>query len=531
MVEHKRETLFMSEFWQEAIIPIYFVYGLAFYSMGLALLIESGRSSGLHLARAFRFLAGFGLLHGIHEWLDMLDQILGFYYDQTLPEWLAWIRLSLLIASFLALMAFAEMLRQLEKNTKTYRIISLLLIGYVVVAIGARWALDLDERTWICTSCNLARYILGVPASIMACIALWHQRSVFQERGMQVFVQDLALASVTMAIYGVIGQAFVADMNFFPANTFNDTLFLDLFGFPIQVVRAILAIVVTFSIIRVLRALEVETQQRLKSMEQAKHTVEQQTREQLKELNSELRAINVEKERLLVEVRKRDALRGMLIRRITGAQEAERQRIARELHDETGQALTGLSMGLRGIANKLEKKGNTSEAEFLRKLEKSATIALGELRGLISDLRPPQLDDMGLTVALRWLVNRCDERHAFNVDYQVNGDIQNLPPEIETTLFRIVQEGLNNITKHSHAENAGVILTFNKQLELKIWDDGKGFNLAEVLEPHTARTAWGLLGMQERASLIDAQLHLESALGQGTTLTLTLDLVPEKVGL
>ncbi len=521
----------MSEFWQEAIIPIYFVYGLAFYSMGLALLIESGRSSGLHLARAFRFLAGFGLLHGVHEWLDMLDQILGFYYDTTIPDSLAWFRLSLLIASFLALMAFAEMLRQLEKNEKTYRVISFLLIGYVVVAISARWILDIDDRTWICTSCNLARYILGVPASVMACIALWHQRTVFQERGMQVFVQDLTLASVTMAIYGVIGQVVVQNMDFFPANVINDDLFLDIFGFPIQVIRAMLALVVTFSIIRVLRALEVETQQRLQAMEEAKQNVEEQTREQLKALNTELRAINAEKERLLVEVRKRDALRGMLIKRITGAQEAERQRIARELHDETGQALTGLSMGLRGIAKKLEKDGNVNEVDYLRKLEKSATLALGELRGLISDLRPPQLDDMGLTVALRWLVNRCSENFDVTVEYEVHGEAQNLPPEIETTLFRIVQEGLNNIIKHSHAHRAGVELTYSNQLKLKIWDDGKGFILAEVLEPHTARTAWGLLGMQERASLIDAHLHLESVPGQGTVLTLTLDLVPEKVGL
>jgi signal transduction histidine kinase len=519
----------MNDFWNEAIIPIYFFYGLAFFSMGLVLLIESGRSSELTLSRAIRFLAGFGILHGVHEWMDMLEQDLTIYHNQIVPVWVNWVQLALLVTSFFALFAFGQYLLRLRQKFHPYQVILAGVVSYFVLAIGLQLVYDLNDREWIEAAGGLSRYMVGIPGSTLACFALWRERQTFRQRGMEIFVSDLTVAAIALALYGVFGQIFVSETALPPSKVINTELFIDIFQFPIQLFRAALATIVAFSMIRVLRALEVENQQRIAAMERRQRELEQQSRQELARLNHELKQINYEREQLLAEVSKRDAMRGVLLHRITAAQEAERRRIARELHDDTGQALTGLSMGLRGVATKLEKHGHDHESEvkYLHELEKTASQALGELRLLISDLRPPQLDDMGLAAALRWMLNRFNQHSEIKIDLEITGNPVSLPPEIETTLFRIAQEGLNNIAKHAEASQACLKLDFGESITLKVCDNGKGFDPEVVLEPGTARTAWGLLGIQERASLIDAELSLDSAPGEGTTLTLLLHPEPE----
>jgi len=507
----------MSAFWNEALTLILFIYGLAFFSLGLALLVESGRSSELMLARTIRLLAGFGLLHGTHEWLDLLEHSLDLYYDRALPAVLIWLRLSLLVGSFLALLAFGEGLLQYEQGiTRPLWRITLGALGwYFASALLVQFIYELEEAQWATAANVLARYVIGIPGAMLACLALWRQRRTFQEQGMGLFVSDLTIAAVALAIYGIGGQIFVPKSVIFPAQYINNDLFLTIFGFPVQLMRAAVAVVVAFSMIRVLRALEVENRQQIDAMRET----EQRSLRELERLNQELHAANEEKAQLLDEVRRRDAMRGVLLQRITAAQEAERRRIARELHDETGQALTGLAMGLRGMSAKLSQQ---PEAALLTRLEGIATAALGDLRVLINDLRPPQLDDMGLVAALRWMASRCVEINGLPVRFELEGDPIPLPPEVETTLFRIAQEGLHNIVKHSQAQQACIRIAFAETLTLEIWDNGKGFDPVGALEPNTGRTAWGLLGMQERAGLIDGVLTLESELNQGTTLRLQL---------
>lgn len=516
----------MSDFWNNAIIPIYFVYGLAFYTLGIALFVESGRSSELTLARAIRFLAGFGFLHGAHEWLDMLEQALILHFDVTFPLWADWLRLSLLVTSFIVLLAFGQLLLQLgRQKTSPTRLMFIMLWFYGLLIVSVRLIYNFNEPDWISASSAVARHFIGIPGSALACIALWRQREIFRERGMGLFVNDLTIASIALALYGVVGQIFVPKMKIFPGNTINEGVFLDIFGVPVQLFRAIVAIIVTFSMLRVLRALEVENQHRLHAIEQAKIRAEQHSHRQLEKLNQELRQANEEKENLLHEVQQRDALRGVLLHRITAAQEAERQRIARELHDETGQALTGLAMGVHGVATKLEKIGKVQEANYLHDLEKNATKAISDLRILINDLRPPQLDDMGLVSALRWMVERHNKITPISLHSRFEGNSVVLLPEVETTIFRIAQEGINNVVKHSSATEGGIVVEFTpEKLVLKIWDNGKGFIPDVVMEPNTTRTAWGLLGMQERANLIDASFCLESTPGEGSTLCLEIDL-------
>ncbi len=509
--------------WQEALIIIFFFYGLAFYSMGLALFVESGRASELGFARSMRLLAGFGLLHGLHEWIDMIEQGVLVYHQQPMYPWLLWVRLAILVTSFIALLMFGEQLlvQTHDSQKPTWRLTTAAVTWYAVSCIVVRITYTLDDQTWLHAADVLARYVLGIPSGVLACWALWKQREIFRQRGMDLFVRDLTIAAISLALYGIIGQFFSQPSPIFPSTIINSDLFLRIVGFPIQLFRAVMAAIVAIAMIRVLQALEVENEQRLSASERARLETETLSREKLARLNIELQGANEETARLLEEVRQRDAVRGELLQRITSAQESERQRIARELHDETGQALTGLALGLRGLSS----RSNMAPDDLSRRLsvlESMATSSLGELRHLINDLRPPQLDDMGLAAALRWLVDRYADNDRPQVRLEVRGAASPLPSEVETTLFRIAQEGLNNAIKHAQADHIWVTLDYADGVALTVRDDGKGFDPAAAMTPSNIRTSWGLIGMQERSNLINAVLSLNSTPGSGTTFTVHL---------
>ncbi len=509
--------------WDEALIIIFFFYGLAFFSMGLALFVESGRASELGFARSMRLLAAFGFLHGIHEWLDMTAQGVSYYHHQPLYEWLQWLKLAILVTSFVALLLFGEQLltHSRPKHQPSWRLTLTALVWYTVSCVYVRIAFHLDEMAWMNVADVLSRYILGIPSGLLACWTLWQERKIFRERGMDLYVRDLTIAGLSLALYGIIGQFITRPSEIFPSTIINSEIFLNVIGFPIQLFRAVMATIVAISMIRVLRALEVESEQRLNALEIAKLETETLSREELSRLNAELQAANKETARLLREVQQRDAIRGELLQRITNAQESERKRIARELHDGTGQALTGLALGLRGLAVQM---GKDSDAivKRLAILESMATGSLGELRLLINDLRPPQLDDMGLVAALRWLTDRFNDRDKPAVKFEVIGDPCSLPAEVETTLFRIAQEGLTNAIKHAQADHIVITLNFNDGPSLSVRDDGVGFDPLVAMNPASSRPAWGIAGMQERSNLINATFSAYSTPGGGTTFVVRL---------
>lgn len=514
-------------FWTELVILVFFVYGLAFYSLGLALLVESGRSSEMGFARSMRLLAAFGLLHGIHEWIDMLEHSCNCVLDLTLPGFILWLRLLLLVTSFVALAAFGEDLiaRQhgMAQSFKRWRITLSLITFFAVSSILIALYYNLDDMTWRLGMEVLARYTLGIPAALLATYALWLQRSVFLENKMRGFARWLDVAAAALLVYGTFSQLFTASTPVFPSNLINANLFMDTLGFPIQLVRAVLACLIMVAMIQVLRSLEVENERRLQRYEQQQLQAERQQRKELTRLNEELRQANIETERLLMEVRQRDALRGEWVQRITNAQEAERQRIARELHDDTGQVLTGLALGLRGIAHLVE-TDVAKGVNRLSDLERMATNGIADLRHLINDLRPPQLDDIGLVSALRVMVTRVrDVRgNELAIELSVRGDVVDLSPEVEIALFRIVQESLTNTIKHAHASRIEIKLDYTENLNITIQDNGSGFDAEKLLTDDGIHTSWGLYGMRERANLVNADLVIQSKPGQGTLIGIQL---------
>lgn len=240
-------------------------------------------------------------------------------------------------------------------------------------------------------------------------------------------------------------------------------------------------------------------------------------------------SIAMENATLYEQIQAREALRGELYHQIVSAQEAERQRIARELHDGTGQVLTGLGLGLMAASETV--RGNPELAsKQLVELKDLNARALRELRDLIADLRPSVLDDLGLVPALQGQVQEFAARTGVEASLLVSGKRRRLRAEVETVLFRIAQEALTNVAKHAAAKHVMLRLTFEHgRVQMVITDDGQGFDPRAALQAGPSqRRAWGLLGMQERVTLVDGVCDIASRPGIGSTVHIAIPLKDEE---
>lgn len=209
------------------------------------------------------------------------------------------------------------------------------------------------------------------------------------------------------------------------------------------------------------------------------------------------------------------------LQEITRAQEEERRRIARELHDDTAQDLVVLSRQLDSFVVSAINNLSAEDISYVEGLRQQTERILDGVHRFSQDLRPSVLDDLGLVPALEWLTSDLTEHLGIAVEMKVLGSVRRFSPEIELVLFRIAQEALRNVWKHSGASRAGVTLEFDdSKAILTVKDEGKGFELPERMDDLTVAGKLGLAGMQERARLIGGRLRLESKPGKGTTVTL-----------
>jgi len=218
-------------------------------------------------------------------------------------------------------------------------------------------------------------------------------------------------------------------------------------------------------------------------------------------------------ERLRREMAEREALR----RKLLHAQEEERRRIARELHDQMGQNLTALNVGLKSLLDRQSRSGLDSRVQGLQEL---ATQTARDLNRVAVELRPAALDDLGLVKAIRALTESWSTRYGIDVDFEA-GEYQpaSISSEIETILYRIIQEALNNVAKHSGATRVALVLRRTAdQVQAIIEDDGRGFDARVASQSGNGSNRLGLLGIQERLSTVGGSCKVESAPERGATL-------------
>lgn len=227
-------------------------------------------------------------------------------------------------------------------------------------------------------------------------------------------------------------------------------------------------------------------------------------------------SVAVENARLYEELQEKEAHLRHLLEHTIGVQEAERKRIARELHDETGQALTALVMTLESTVETLPPAMDTLRNR-LKRAEEMVRSSLEDIRKIILDLRPTALDDLGLVAALRRYAEASLAPLSVTSEVVATGYRQGHWPETEVVLFRIGQEAINNIARHAQASNVHIEVRSNPNVvELDVSDDGHGFDEQQVRRSGDPMSGLGLMGMQERATLFGGECRITSEPGKGT---------------
>jgi two-component system, chemotaxis family, CheB/CheR fusion protein len=240
------------------------------------------------------------------------------------------------------------------------------------------------------------------------------------------------------------------------------------------------------------------------------------------ERTSELATANQSLEVEIVERRRAETTRGEVLRQVVTAQEEERRRISRELHDQLGQSLSALRLGLGSLADPTQ----APRQETLARLQQIAAQLDEDIDRLAIELRPSALDDLGLRVVLQQHVEEWSSRHHIPAEFQATGlDSDNLPAEVEIVIYRVVQEALTNVFKHAGAQYVSVLLERrHDQVRVIVEDDGQGFDSEAVQQSPDIQRKLGLVGMGERVGLVSGNFTIESTPGNGTTVFIRIPL-------
>jgi signal transduction histidine kinase len=265
---------------------------------------------------------------------------------------------------------------------------------------------------------------------------------------------------------------------------------------------------------RSLEHMRTQIKSSMDAIEEANAMLERRVDERTAELKS-----------LYARLAERDEARSRLLRQVITAQEDERKRLARELHDETCQTISALNMKLETAVSRLPQGADNAPLLEARTL---AVRTLDELHRLIYDLRPSVLDDLGLWSAIQWYADRQLKPRGVAVHCEFNEVDRRLPPLMETALFRAVQEAVSNIAKHADAEHVLIQCGVESDLlTIEIEDDGNGFELAAVKRPKDEGHGWGLLGITERVEALGGTVVIDTAPGQGARIVITVPVPPE----
>jgi signal transduction histidine kinase len=460
----------LSTFFEVNRAIIYFVYGLAFFIMGLVIALQSRQSSQLELARSLNWLAGFGILHGLNEWGDLFIPIQSTYLPIPMVNLLYVIQLVLLALSFMCLFAFGvSLLKPFGVNKWLAAAPTTLFIIWVFVAFFVLTSIYQDENTWHHVSNALARYFIAFPGGLLAAYSLReHAKQRIVPLNVPTIYTALRISGIVLGAYAVLGGLIPPPIPFWPGNVLNAETIQMRIGIPPLAFRALIGLLLSISTIRALEIFKLETDQRIEALE-------------------------------------RDFILNM-----------ERERIARDLHDGAIQKVYTAGLLVRSISKLTEPNSETSLR--VERAVAALSDAVAELRGNLETLHK------GTSIPVKPLVDLLrDVATEPNYTTMVNIKLEtSLVPDSSLSALQsghvmaIVNEAMANILRHSRARHVIIRAEgMDDRLCITINDDGAGFAPGSF-------SGHGLQNMRDRARLLNGALEIDAKPGKGTEVRLEI---------
>jgi len=450
---------------------ILFIYGLGFFILGFAIILQTQKSSRLELARSLRWLAAFGITHAFNEWGDLFIPIQAQYLSRTLIRILDVFQLILLAVSFACLFQFGISVLQPFNRWHWLRGLSVALLGgWIFVIFFVLLPLEPDLRAWHHNANALARYFIGFPGGLLAAYGLRvHAIRRIQPLNAPVIFRTLRIAGISLGIYAVLGGLIPPPVHFFPGNILNTDTFEQIVGIPTVLFRTLISIIIAFTVIRSLEVFDLETQRTIEGLEQQQ-------------------IIN-----------------------------AEHERLARDLHDGAIQKVYTAGLLVESASRLAE-----SKTEIGSRLERAVVVlndAIADLRRNLTELHHPVVSTS--TESLTHLLSRLAQNPHYNTLVNISLDLK-LPEEKTLSPVRaghflaIVNEALANIVRHANARKVKIeAQDLGERLKIFIKDDGIGFSA-------DAQSGYGLRNMRDRSRLLNGELNLLASSNKGTTVTLEI---------
>ncbi len=474
------------------------VYGQVFFVLGLAIALQSLKRSSLPLARALPWLAGFGIVHGFHEWGYLFIPIQSGYLPLPLTETLLVLQLLIKGLSFALLLQFGIELAVTVAPRAPAPRLRLVAVG-LFVAWGAATlvvsTLAADARpdagAWLnqgrigealsavgaplAIGDVLARWMLAIPGALLAARGLLASAAAVQPMARRGVLVGLRTGAAAFAVYAVVGGLIGQPAPFPPASLLNGSSVLDAIRIPIEVLRSATGLAIVVATIAALDLFEQETDRRL------------------------------------AEAGRRELLA------------RERERIGRDLHDGIIQSIYAAGLHLEEAMATLEPAQEGPRSRLRTVLSELERIS-GDIRRTIFDLRSASLETRDAEEIVRSVAEELRANTLVTLDLRVDGEWRpRLTPDQAEELHQIVHEAFSNVLRHARATRVEVRLSGSRrQLRLDIRDDGVGFDARRIGGPRRAARAQGLDNLRRRAQLLGATLEIGSSPGQGTALSLTM---------
>lgn len=450
---------------------ILFVYGLGFFILGFAIILQVQQSSRLELARSLRWLAVFGITHAFNEWGDLFIPIQAHYLSPTIIRLLLVLQLILLAASFACLFEFGiSVLSPFNLARWLNGIPTVLFAAWIFITFFVLLPLQPDLEQWHHSANAWARYFIGLPGGILAAYGLRvHAIKQIKPLNVPVIFSTLRIAGVSLGIYAILAGLIPPQVSFFPGNILNVQTFEQMVGIPPIIFRTLITLVIAVAIIRSLEIFTLETQRTIEELEQQQ-------------------IIN-----------------------------AEYERLARELHDGAIQKVYTAGLLVESAARLTETK-----SELGVRLERAVVVlndAIADLRHNLAELH--HSDVVSADETLTQMLQRLAQDPHYNTLVKMSLDLKLpdekiLSPVRARHVFAIINEAMANIVRHANARHVSIrAQDLGGRLQVLIKDDGAG------IAPN-AQPGYGLRNMRDRSRLLNGDLRFSESSGKGTTITLEI---------